>query len=118
MENKFNISYAEKWLDKLRIYWLNKDVERVTSLFANTEYYQETPFMQPYTNYDDIVQEWQHIKEQNIKKVEFKILAIDNNVLIVEWTFEENESIYNGIYEVKFNDKLDCIYFKSWEMRK
>ena len=26
------------------------------------------------------------------------------------------EQRYNGIYEIKFNDNLECIYFKSWEM--
>jgi hypothetical protein len=50
-------------------------------VFENTTFYQETPFMEPYTTFDEIVSEWQHIKEQDIKNIEFKILAIDNNII-------------------------------------
>lgn len=57
-----------------------------------------------------------HIKNQNIENIEFKILAIDKNVLIVEWIFERNIIAFDGIYEIKFNDNMECIYFKSWEM--
>ena len=74
--------------------------------------------MTPYTTFEEIKQEWQHIKNQDIKNIEFRILAIDKNVLIVEWLFEEDMTTYDGIYEIKFNDDLECIYFKSWEMDK
>lgn len=97
---------------------MNKEVDNATNLFKKTIYYQESPFMEPYTTFDEISQEWQHIKNQNIKNIEFKILAVDNNVLIVEWLFEEDITEFNGIYEIKFNDNLECIYFKSWEMKK
>lgn len=40
---------AEQWLNNLKEYWLNKDVESAVSLFTRTTYYQETPFMKPYT---------------------------------------------------------------------
>ena len=70
-------------------------------------------FLEPYTTFEQIANEWQHIKN-----TEFKILAIDKNVLIVEWLFERDITTYNGIYEVKFDDNLECIYFKSWEMEK
>ena len=74
--------------------------------------------MEPYTTYEEIVAEWQGIKEQNIKQIEFIILAIEDNKLIVNWLFETNSNTFDGIYEIKFNDKLECIYFKSWEMEK
>lgn len=61
---------------------------------------------------------WKHIKNQNIENIEFKILAIDKNVLIVEWIFERNIIAFDGIYEIKFNDNMECIYFKSWEMEE
>ena len=28
------------------------------------------------------------------------------------------KKIYDGIYEIKFNENLECTYFKSWEMIK
>lgn len=113
-----NIDFAEKWLNKLKEYWFNKDIEKAVSLFTKTTFYQETPFMKPYTTIEEINKEWQHVKEENIQEVDFKILAIDNNVLIVEWFLKQNNKEFDGIYEIKFNDNLECIYFKSWEMER
>ncbi|MCI9063333.1 MAG: hypothetical protein HFJ17_01845 [Clostridia bacterium] len=110
--------FASNWLNKLKLYWFNKDIDGSASLFTKTEYYQETPFMKPYTTFDEIKEEWKNIKGQVIKELEFKILAIDKNVLIVEWFFECDNGIFDGIYEIKFNSNLECIYFKSWEMEK
>ena len=98
-----NREFAGKWLNKLREYWFNKDIEKAVSLFAKTSFYQETPFMKPYTN---------------IQETKFEILVIDNNVLIAEWFLKQNDQEFDGIYEIKFNDKFECVYFKSWEMTK
>ena len=102
MDRKF----AEQWLNNLKEAWWNKDIEKAISLFTKTTFYQETPFMKTYTTFEEIKQEWQHIKNQNIKNIEFKILAIDKNVLIVEWLFEEDMTAYDGIYEIKNNRNL------------
>lgn len=95
-----------------------KLVEKATSLFTKTIFYQEIPFVKPYSTFDEIKQEWKHIQNQEIKNIDLKILAIDKNVLIVEWLFERDITTYNGIYEVKLNDDLEYIYFKSWDMEK
>ena len=113
-----NRDFAEKWLNRLKEYWFNKDIEKAVSLFTKTTFYQETPFMKPYTIIEEINQEWQHVKNENIQEINFKILAIDNNVLIVEWILKQNNQEFDGIYEIKFDDNLECIYFKSWEMEK
>ena len=69
--------------------------------------------METYTTFEEIKQEWQHIKNQNIKNIEFKILAIDKNVLIVEWLFEEYMTTYDGIYEVVIiNDENEILLQK------
>jgi len=113
-----NKQFAELWLDKLKKYWFNKDVAGAVSLFKNTKYYQETPFMSPYTTQEEINEEWQHVKNEDIQDIEFKILALDNYTLIAEWQLKQNNEEYDGIYEIKFNKDLECIYFKSWEMLK
>ena len=113
-----NIEFAEQWLNKLKDYWFKKDIESAVSLFTKTIFYQETPFLEPYTKIEEINQEWQHIKNENIQNIEFKILAIDKYTLIAEWILKQNDKDYDGIYEIKFNDDLECIYFKSWEMVK
>lgn len=110
--------YVEEWLNKLKTYWFNKEIENAVSLFSQTTFYQETPFMEPYTTVEEIREEWQHVKNEDIHKIEINLLAIDNNVVIVRWYLEQNNDIYDGIYEIRFNDKLECIYFKSWEMCK
>ena len=43
-------------------------------------------------------------------------MAIDGYTLIAQWILKQNDKDYDGIYEIKFNNNLECIYFKSWEM--
>ena len=109
-------NYAEEWLNNLKRYWFNKDIENAVSLFKKTTFYQETPFTNPYTTLDEIKEEWQHIKNENIQNIEIKVLAIDKLTVIAQWILKQNDNNYDGIYEIKFNDNLECIYFKSWEM--
>lgn len=113
-----NRKFVEQWLNDLREYWLNKDIINAVSLFNKTTFYQETPFIEPYTTIEEINQEWQHVKDENIQKIEIKILAIEGNTVIAEWILKQNDNDYDGIYEIKFNDNCECIYFKSWEMIK
>ena len=108
-----NREFAEEWLNKLKVYWFNKDIENAVSLFTKTTFYQETPFMNPYTTHDEIREEWQHIIDENIQNIDIKILAIDGYTVIAEWILKQNNINYDGIYEIKFNDELECIYFKS-----
>lgn len=111
-----NRKFVEQWLNDLREYWLNKDIVNAVSLFNKTTFYQETPFMELYTTIEEINQEWQHVKDENIQNIEIKILAIEGNTVIAEWILKQNDNDYDGIYEIKFNDNCECIYFKSWEM--
>ena len=113
-----NKEFVNDWLNKLKEYWFNKDIDKAVSLFNKTTYYQETPFMEPYTTFEEIVEEWQHVKDENIQNIEFHILAIDNNTAIVNWILRQNNEDYNGIYEIRFDDDLNCVYFKSWEMTR
>ena len=64
-----NKEFVEEWLNKLKEYWFNKDIEKAVSLFTKTTFYQETPFLKPYTTFEEIVEEWKHIKAENIKKI-------------------------------------------------
>lgn len=85
-------------------------------MFKNTTYYQETPFMDAYTTVEEIREEWQHIKDEDIKSVDIGLLAIDGFSVIAGWHLIQNDEEYDGVYEIKFNENLECIYFKSWEM--
>lgn len=111
-----NKEFAKEWLNRLKEYWFNKDVVNAVALFNKTEYYQETPFVKPYTTIQEIEKEWEHVKNEDIYNIEIKLLAVDGYTVIAEWFLEQNNEKYDGIYEIKFNENLDCIYFKSWEM--
>ena len=112
MEKEFVI----EWLEKLKKYWLEKNIEKAVSLFQQTTFYQETPFMEPYTTIEEIKEEWKHVKEEDIENIEITLLALDGNTAIAHWTLKQNNENYDGIYEIKFNGNGECIYFKSWEM--
>lgn len=113
-----NQEFINDWLNKLKKYWINKDTESAVSLFTKTTFYQETPFMKPYTTLEEINKEWQHIKNENIQNIDIKLLAVDGYTVIAEWLLKQNDQEFDGIYEIKFNNNLECVYFKSWEMMK
>ena len=106
--------FIENWLENLKIHWLNKDINNIINIFKNTTYYQESPFIKPYTNINEIEKEWLSIKNINIQELTLKVLSINNNIAIINWHLLQDNKEYDGIYEIKFNEKLECIYFKSW----
>lgn len=111
-----NIEFINKWLNQLKDYWINKNIDGIKTIFNKTTYYQETPFMKPYTTIDEIVEDWQYVENETIQDISFNILAVDNNTVIVNWKLKQNNEDFDGIYEIKFDAELNCIYFKSWEM--
>lgn len=111
-----NIEFINKWLNQLKDYWINKNIDGIKTIFNKTTYYQETPFMKPYTTIDEIVEDWQYVENETIQDISFNILAADNNTVIVNWKLKQNNEDFDGIYEIKFDAELNCIYFKSWEM--
>ena len=38
---------------------------------------------------------------------------MEGSTVIAEWILKQNDNNYDGIYEMKFNDNCECIYFKS-----
>ncbi len=108
----------KRFFEEYKEYWFNKEIDKAVDLFNKTTFYQETPFMKPYTTIEEINQEWQHVKNENIEKIEIKLLAIDGYTVIAEWILKQNDEEFDGVYEIKFNANLECVYFKSWEMIK
>ena len=54
--NYMDIEFVNDWLNKLKEYWFNKDIDKAVALFNKTTFYQETPFMKPYTTIEEINQ--------------------------------------------------------------
>lgn len=108
----------EQWLATMRAAWINADLEAIKVLFAKTTEYYETPFYKPAINTSEILELWIGVNKQIIKRLDFTILAIDGDTAIIHWIFEHEGASFDGIYQIKFNDNNDCIFFKAWEMEK
>lgn len=50
---------------------------------------------------------WKYSKYWN------KTLVIDGYTVIAQWILKQNDINFDGIYEIKFNENMECIYFKS-----
>lgn len=57
-----NKQFVEEWLYKLKNYWFNKDINNAVSLFKNTTFYQETPFIKPFTTLEEIMKNGNMLK--------------------------------------------------------
>lgn len=51
-------------------------------MFIKTTYYQESPFMKQHTTIEEINQEWQHVREENIQNKINNVNYFFLNVLI------------------------------------
>lgn len=89
------------------VYLLHKNFIKKRHFYKTVFDYQE-----------EIKEEWYHVKNEEIHNIEINVLAIDGNTVIANWYLEQNNDVYDGIYQIMFNDKNECIYFKSWEMLK
>ena len=93
-------------------------VRKIENFLEKQRCRRSKQFVEPFTNFEEIRKEWGYIENQEIQKIEFKILAIEKNTMIVEWLFERDVKVFDGIYEIKFDDNLQCVWFRSWEMEK
>ena len=51
------------------------------------------------------------VSNEEIHNIEINVLAIDGNTVIANWYLEQNNDVYDGIYQIMFNDKYYCLYF-------
>ena len=61
---------------------------------------------------------WEEIKNQETTKLEIDCVAIDENVGVAHWFFADNSGEYDGIYQIVFNENLECKEFKQWCVTK
>lgn len=125
MEVKIRKNDLSKWLDRLKMAWLNKDINEVSKIFETTTKYYETPFDLPGTNIEDIKKFWAEINTQNIIDLQFTPLVIEGDKTVVNWylKYSEIDNTQNiieldGIYYIIFNDNFECIEFKQWWVSK
>ena len=61
-----------------------------------------------------VIEEEMVSTEQEEEEPEEEIASVEHSF----YDSQQNEQEFDGIYEIKFDDNLECIYFKSWEMIK
>lgn len=103
-----------EWLNLLKNYWLNKDVEGIVKLFSNDCECYDTPFS---TN-GNIREDWAEIKTQEIKDISYKILMRKGYEFFVEFDIQYNGELCNAINHIKLNNDMKCTYLKQWYMCK
>ena len=114
---KLTKEYFEQWLEGLKQTWLNKDLNGLEKYFGKIEKYYENPFKIG-TSFDEVLEFWQEVKNQEIIKLEMNCMAIDENIGMAHWFFADKSGEYDGIYQVTFNNELECIEFKQWCVAK
>lgn len=111
---KLTREFLSKWLENLKSAWMEKDLEKIKSIFLKIQNYYEDPFSDPGKSVDEVVEFWKEIKNQEIKNLTFKIVAVEKNIGVVDWKFEDKTGIYKGLYVIYFNSNLNCIEFRQW----
>jgi hypothetical protein len=114
---KLTKEYFEQWLNGLKQIWLDKNLNGLQKYFGKIERYYENPFKIG-RSFGEVLGFWEEIKNQEIIKLEMNGVAIDGNVGIAHWFFSDKSGEYDGIYQVTYNDNLECIEFKQWCVAK
>ena len=114
---KLTKEYFEQWLEGLKQTWLNKDLNGLKKYFGKIKKYYENPFKIG-TSFKEVIGFWEEIKNQEVIKLEMDCVAVDENVGVAHWFFADKSGEYDGVYQVTFNENLECIEFKQWCVAK
>ncbi len=103
----------EKWLQKFRENWKNKDVEKVLQLFTEDVTYYETPTEK--LSWGELEEEWRNIENQEDIELELDLFSSEGNKHTVQWglTYRENGEKNNleGVYLIRLNENGKCVEF-------
>lgn len=115
---------SEIWFEKLDNVWRRKAAAEVAELVAGDGEFQyfEDPFDEPITSVEELVREWQAVKEQEIEKLEIEPLVCTDIEGTARYHFvativgERHES--KGSYYVRLNSSCQAIEFRQWWTEK
>lgn len=110
---KLTKEYFEKWLNGLKQLWLNKNLDELEKYFGKIERYYETPFSVG-KSFDEVFGFWKEIKNQQDIKLVINPIALNGNIGIAHWFLSDKSGEYDGVYQVVFNEKLECVEFRQW----
>lgn len=108
------------WLDILKTAWETKNPELALELCAEKFIWYETPFQDPITTKQDLLNEWKSVKTHKDIFMTYEILSYSDNTGIAKWSAvfkrlpEETNAALEGIYLVKLDSQGKCTEFHQW----
>ena len=108
------------WMKDLKSAWEQHDISKILLLFEDTNEYFEGPFSKPVSTAEEIEGLWEEIEFQRIEKLDIDLIALEEGNSAMHWYLKyvdtRDEQLYemDGAYEVHFNEKGKCTYFKQW----
>ena len=115
----------ENWLKKHFVAWSELNSQEAALLFSKDCEYYESVFEEPCKSWDDILKLWLAIpKNQKDITYEFKIIAVENNVTMVNWKMRRTflpsleRQLIDGVYQISLNKEGLCTHFKQWRSVK
>lgn len=103
-----------KWVEDLKKFWIDKEINKIMELFDENVEYWENPF-EIITDLEEI---WQEIKQQEILNLQYKILGTKNNRVITNFVLGVPKDTIDMVYEIELNEQNKSTYFKQWYMQK
>lgn len=108
----------DTWLEKFKIFWLNKNIDSVLSLFSDDCVYFETP-SQKIIDKEILKKEWEYIINHDIKTLNFEIFTELDNKLTVKFKYEYilnwEDKKFSWVYLIELKDWLCNYFYQVWE---
>jgi len=109
-----SLNVSKIWVEILIKFWKQKDIESIIEMFEKGAECYDTPFVKS----NDVENDWEEIKEQDIVSLTYEILSGDENNFVVNFKLELKNQFIDVINHIKLNKSNKCYYLKQWYMEK
>lgn len=113
------------WINKLGQCWMEKQPQSIPPLFADEFKYYETPFNNPITTKNQLIDLWQEVpNSQKDITFKFEIISEADFRYIAHWqasftrTPSGKKAFLDGIFLINLNNEGLCTLFKQWWVNK
>jgi SnoaL-like domain len=110
----------QQWLDDYGAAWEARDPEAAARLFTASATYQETPHAEPFIGREGVAGYWAKVTaDQRDVAFDAKILAIENDVGVAEWSAAFRNAAagvrveLDGVFVLRFEGAL-CRELREW----
>ena len=118
-------SFGWIWINKMGQAWMDKSPEVIPELFAESFKYYETPFSNPLTSKNQLIELWQEVPDsQKDISFNFEIIFESDYRYVAHWQASfvripsGKKAFLDGIFLVNLNSEGLCTLFKQWWVTK